>query len=65
MTLTDHHLLCLILLAEIHKAALSPYWNDAKEAIREAIASAESLGLPVSLAQFDRGEPIAKPTEGK
>jgi len=63
MTKKDHHLLCLGLLAKIGIQAmesepgtqLSP--SD-YQAVREAIASAEEIGLPVKVSLFDARKPI-------
>lgn len=63
MTIKDHHLLCLGLLAKIGIQAqescpsLAVSKSDLK-AIREAIASGQNLGLPVEVSEYDAGRPI-------
>lgn len=63
MTIKDHHLLCLGLLAKIGIQSKVPGDNTALEtsdyrAIREAIACAQNLGLPVELSEYDASRPI-------
>jgi hypothetical protein len=63
MTINDHHLLCLGLLAKIGIQARSQ--NDPTSlphpdliAIRQAIASGQNLGLPIDVKEYDAGRPI-------
>lgn len=63
MTIPDHHLLCLGVMAGIYQKSKSRVdFTDLDTsdqiAIEEAIASAEAMGLPVSLERLKRGEPI-------
>lgn len=63
MSIKDHHLLCLGVLANIGIQARSPNFStrmnaDDLKAIREAIDSGQKLGLPVEVKQYDAGQPI-------
>lgn len=66
MTREDNHLLCLGLMSRIVRkeddGGYTAIEEIDREAIREAIKSAERLGLPVSLARFDMGLRIYKDT---
>lgn len=64
MTIEDHHLLCLGTLASIahdYREIDRLCWPSEGhyKAIRQAIESAEKLGLPVSVKAFDEGKPIS------
>lgn len=57
MTRYEHHLHCLGLLAMIYNGKLSD--SQRKLAIEQAVESAQSLGLPVSLQRLRNGMPIS------
>ena len=58
MTIKDHHLLCLGLLAKIgiqarKQTGLTVLELDDHRAIREAIQSAQNIGMPVMVERYD------------
>jgi len=57
VTIKDHHLLCLGLLAKI---GISGYRVEEGDylAIRQAIQLGQNLGLPVDVKRFDEGKAI-------
>lgn len=63
LTKTDHHLLCLGVLADVYRVSKTRYAfgdlpMEQKIAIEQAVESAEKLGLPVSLKRLLAHQPI-------